>query len=182
MILTAVVLAAVSAAAGGGSSLPMSPSEEQRIDKQIETRLRNDPDLRGNRIQVEVEQGIATLKGRVDDEAARARAQDLAYVNGVTHVADWLLVSEGGPNAGMSDHAVTAELLAQYRPDKTLDSADLSVTTNHGVVTLEGIVPSETARRRAVQIAEGSKGVKRVEDHLRIAGETKAIFRNSVLQ
>jgi len=176
-----VFLAVVSVAAGAKASEPMSPSQEQRIDKQIETRLRNDPDLKGSRIKVEVEQGLATLKGTVDDGAARARAEHLAYVDGVTHVADWLLVGEDN-NARVSDHAVTAELLAQYQPDKTLDSAELSVTTKHGVVTLEGIVPSETARRRAVAIAKSSKGVKSVVDHLRIVGQTKAVFRNSVPQ
>jgi hyperosmotically inducible protein len=77
----------------------------------------------------------------------------------------------------VSDDVVTARILARYRPDKTLDTANISVTTTGGVVTLDGIVPSETARRRAIQIAEEARGSKRVDDRLRTPADSSAQLR-----
>jgi osmotically-inducible protein OsmY len=173
----AVVFAVVSAASGAAARQPASAADEQKADKQadkrIEARLRNDRGLKDNRIAVQVEDGVATLKGRVDDENERAAAEKAAYVNGVTRVDDWLSVDKPHEKKPISDDAVTARILARYRPDKTLETANISVTTTRGVVTLDGLVPSETARRRAIQIAEEAGGAKRVEDSLRIVGETE---------
>jgi hyperosmotically inducible periplasmic protein len=44
----------------------------------------------------------------------------------------------------------------------------IDVTTNNGVVTLTGEVGSERERQRAVEIAQATDGVRRVEDQLRV--------------
>jgi hyperosmotically inducible protein len=175
-----VVIAAVLAAAGPASSQqassqPMSHREDLTAEKAIEMTLQKDPDLRNNRVEVEVDAGVATLKGRVDSEAERAKAEKAAWVKGVTHVDDWLIVHRVGKGK-VSDGAVTKGIETQYQADKTLGHSDIFVDTNDGVVTLTGVAPSESARRRAVEVAEESPGVTRVEDRLRAVGEAEPLL------
>ena len=173
----AVVFAVASAWSGPALGKPASAVDEQRAEKDIQARLRNDRDLKDNRITVQVVDGVATLTGRVDDESERAEAEKAAYAKGVSRVDDWLAVETPVEKQPVSDDAVTARILARYRPDKTLDTANISVTTTRGVVTLDGVVPSETARRRAIQIAEEASGSKRVEDRLRTPADSSAQLR-----
>jgi osmotically-inducible protein OsmY len=42
------------------------------------------------------------------------------------------------------------------------------VTTNNGVVTLGGVVPTRAAHSKALEIAGRAKGITRVEDHLEV--------------
>jgi hyperosmotically inducible periplasmic protein len=170
VVITAVLVAPGSASSQQASSEPMSGREELKTERAIQARLQKEPDLKSNRIDVEVENGFVTLNGKVDSEAERTQAEKAAWVNGVTRVNDWLVVGRAAKKA-RSDSAVTAEIEAQYRADKTLGHADVSVDMNDGVVTLAGVIPSESARQRAIDIAEKSPGVKQVEDELRAAGE-----------
>jgi hyperosmotically inducible protein len=147
----------------------MSNQQAQAAEREIESRLEREPDLSNNRVDVEVNNGVATVKGKVDSEAERTRAANAAWVNGVTHVADWLLVTRA-TDKRVSDSAVTKEIETQYRADETLGSAQIWVATNDGVVTLAGVIPSESARRRAIDVAKEAPGVKRVEDELRAPG------------
>lgn len=170
-VITAVLVAPGSASSQQASSQPMSGQEELRIEKAIQVRVQKEPDLKNSRIDVEVENGVVTLKGKVDSEAERMKAEKAMWVNGVTGVDDWLVVGRAATKA-VSDSAVTNEIEAQYRADKTLGHADISVVTNDGVVTLAGVVPSESARRRAIEVAETSPGVTNVEDKLRAPSKT----------
>jgi hyperosmotically inducible protein len=172
VVIAAVLVAAGSASAQQASNRPMSNQEELKSEREIETRLHKAADLSNNRIDVEVDNGVATLKGKVDSQAERTTAEQLAWVNGVTHVDDWLVVGRA-PKKAVSDRVVTSNIEAQYRGDKTLGHADISVATSDGVVTLAGVIPSESARRRAIDVAEKSPGVKSVDDKLRTVDEFK---------
>jgi hyperosmotically inducible protein len=47
--------------------------------------------------------------------------------------------------------------------------SDIDVDVKNGVVTLQGTVPSEAARARAIAVAKANDGVKNVVDQLKIA-------------
>lgn len=175
IVIAAVLAAARPASSQQASSQPMSHRDELTAEKAIETALQKEPDLRNNGIEVEVVAGVATLKGRVDSEAERAKAEKAAWVKDVTRVDDWLVVHRVGKGK-VSDGAVSREIEAQYRADKTLGHADIFVATNDGVVTLTGVAPSESARRHAIDVAEKSPGVTRVEDRLRAVGEAEPML------
>ena len=170
VVSAAVLLAAGSASAQQASSQMMSRRDEQKTETEIQARFHKQPTLENNRIHVEVDNGVATLKGKVDSAAGRADAVRVSWVRGVTRVDDWLVVSRTASKKHLSDKAVTAEIEADYRPDKTLDHSEIFVDTKDGVVTLSGTIPSESARRRAIDVAQTSPGVKRVEDELRPVG------------
>lgn len=68
-------------------------SDDEIYDK-VRLRLASDRDVRGMAIQVEVKDGVVTLRGRVDKEKARRRAERLARkVKGVVEVINELRVA-----------------------------------------------------------------------------------------
>lgn len=66
----------------------------------------------------------------------------------------------------MGDSAATAKVKSALLEEKTLKSTDISVETNHGVVTLTGFVTSQAEAETAVDIAKNVEGVKSVSDKL----------------
>ena len=146
------------------------PAERElmKTEKQIQASLQSDRDLANNRIDVQVSDGVATLKGTVDSEAERSRAVRLAGVAGVRIVDDQLKVESLGLKATVSDGAVTAKIKAQFLANTDLRGADIKVSTNNGVVTLTGTVSSHDLRALAVDLARHTGGVVRVDDQLRV--------------
>jgi osmotically-inducible protein OsmY len=53
--------------------------------------------------------------------------------------------------------------------EDVLSGSNIDVDVKNGVVTLQGTVPSEAARARAVAVAKANDGVKNVVDQLKIA-------------
>lgn len=53
--------------------------------------------------------------------------------------------------------------------EDVLDGSNIDVDVKNGVVTLQGTVPSEAARARALEVSRKNDGVKNVVDQLRIA-------------
>jgi len=65
---------------------------DERQARQIWATLRGAADLEDNLIQVDVEDGIATLEGAVDSQQERTEAQQLAHVGGILGVNNRLKV------------------------------------------------------------------------------------------
>jgi len=80
----------------------------------------------------------------------------------------------GGPDTGTSteelvgDTWITTKVQAQFFTSPDVKGGRIDVTTEDGVVTLQGRVPSEGARERAVAIARDTDGVVRVNDQLQV--------------
>jgi BON domain len=76
---------------------------DQRIAKDVNDHLTDDPDVDASDIEVRVEDGEVTLSGTVDSRFARRRAEDLTEdVRGVGHVQNNLRVQPAtrAPDAG----------------------------------------------------------------------------------
>lgn len=70
---------------------------------------------------------------------------------------------------------ITTKIQAQYFVTADVRPWKVDVTTtSDGVVTLSGEVENADGRRKAVEIAQATEGVTRVEDQLRIQSETAA--------
>lgn len=57
------------------------------------------------------------------------------------------------------DSVITSKIKAKYIGDLALKSLAISVSTNHGVVSLVGHVPNYNVRAHAIRIARYTKGV-----------------------
>ena len=67
---------------------------DDTIRDQVMVKLANDQDVGGMAINVDVHQGVATLKGKVRSDRQKAKAERLAKkVKGVTGVTNQLIVS-----------------------------------------------------------------------------------------
>ena len=66
------------------------------------------------------------------------------------------------------DGWITMKIHSSYIPENVLEGSNIDVDTTSGVVTLNGTVPSEAARARAIALAKATDGVKSVTDKLRV--------------
>ena len=127
-----------------------------------------DEDVKARFINVSADEGVVTLKGRVDTEAAREEAVSIAKnTDGVRKVQDMLLVGAPANSEEAREAAwITTQIQARYFADSVVDGGDIDVTTNNGVVTLSGRVNSAAEKSDAVAVARSIDGVTQVEDRL----------------
>src|SRR5262245_28491730 len=69
-----------------------STRADEQQEQQIRARLEQAPDLKDNRIHVDVDDGIAVLEGTVDSQREKKEAQQLAHVEGILGVNNRLHV------------------------------------------------------------------------------------------
>ena len=66
----------------------------------------------------------------------------------------------------VADTALTANVKTGLSREDSVSASDIQVTTNNGVVTLEGTVASEYAKSAAEAVARSIEGVDRVDNQL----------------
>ena len=246
-----------------GVGLSVAPAraadrEDTRLGKRVEEQLRQDEKLRDYVLEAKVDDGVATLTGKVALDAARAHAEKVAQVPGVRSVDNQIEVAPltveerqaiqdqltrqraqmqteasgtqapqpgqpagqpglpaqqavpavapaadevpvpgqpdkdgfvhlqlpatppGDPEKMVSGEAITTSwidtrVMTELEGDEALKGSNVDVVTSDDfVVTLKGRVSSDAAKQRAVQIAKGTKGVREVDDQLRVAGRRSA--------
>lgn len=139
------------------------------LTTKIQAQYFADEDVKGRFINVSADEGVVTLRGRVDSLEAREQAMQIAEnTDGVRKVQDLLIVGpDRGAGPGQADASwITTQIQARYFADSVLDGRDIEVTANNGVVTLSGRVGSEREKEEAVAIARDIDGVTRVDDRL----------------
>ena len=167
--LGAMTIWIMSAATAGPALAREADSEQaQQQVAQIQMRLRKNPDLKNNAIDVTVNNGVATLTGTVDSQTEKSDAARLALVSGIVGVDNRLDVGSTGVRQAVSDSGLTAKIKGKLVEDEMTRFSDVSVTTNNGVVTLTGSVPDQEALTQVLSIARSSQGVTRVENDLTI--------------
>lgn len=68
----------------------------------------------------------------------------------------------------MDDDRIVAAVRSDYFASDQIKEHDIDVSSDQGVVTLKGTVPSEAVHQQAVALAKDIDGVKRVDDQLRV--------------
>jgi hyperosmotically inducible protein len=170
--------------------------EDAWLATRIQAKFVGDRDIKARDIKVSADDGVVTLKGRVLNESERQLALTIARdTGGVNQVIDNLDVEVAGPppahmvNGGtpgaaattgtnpspsssspavaVSDDArITTSIQSKYFMDDRIKGRHIIVTTNAGVVTLNGEIADDTERAEALLLARTTEGVKRVEDNL----------------
>lgn len=75
----------------------------------------------------------------------------------------------GPKNYQRSDDRIREDVCERLALDEYVDASDLEVTVENGVVKLEGTVNERHAKRRAEDIAESARGVKDVQNNIRVS-------------
>jgi hyperosmotically inducible periplasmic protein len=232
----------------GVSSGVYADTVDDNLETRIEARLKAS---KLGHVDVDVESGVATLKGEVATAGEKTKAARLAKVKGVTTVTNELEVDPDKAKARIEERAEAAKDAIDKRADATKASAERRAEAAHesaaatketaekkaeaskdaverkseaakeyvdrtgkmpppatdrpaganekvdplitakvkmkfaaddlvkahqinvdserdGVVTLRGTVPSETAHKRAIEIAKTTEGVRQVNDQLKV--------------
>jgi hypothetical protein len=71
-------------------------------------------------------------------------------------------------NESVSDDKLVSGIKANLSSDPTTKSANVNVAVSNGVVTLTGDVPTSDIELQAMKIANGTPGVKRVDDQIKV--------------
>ena len=88
-----LVLSLLVAAAGG--LLAQKQVSDDVIYDQVRRKLANDPDVKGGTFDVKVESGVVTIRGVVEKEKFRAKAERLAKkVHGVRQVVSQIQIKK----------------------------------------------------------------------------------------
>jgi osmotically-inducible protein OsmY len=70
------------------------------------------------------------------------------------------------PVATPEDSSITVNVRTALAADSTLAAVPIAVSTDHGVVKLEGQAPDASTRERATVVAASTSGVKGVDNRL----------------
>lgn len=159
---------------------PDGRADDGSITMRIQSRYFSDEEVRGRNIDVDTVNGRVRLQGEVGSEAERQQAIRLARSTpGVVDVDDQLKVvadkadrtdraraaRDGQP---IEDAWITTKIQSKYFIDRMVAATAIDVTTKGGVVTLTGRVDTHEAKRKAVEIARGTVGVRQVIDRLAV--------------
>ena len=75
-----------------------TPLSDAAIRDQVMIHLSNDPQVRGGELKVEVQNGVATITGSVDEKKRKEKATSVARkVKGVKSVVNQITVKEKNP-------------------------------------------------------------------------------------
>ena len=160
--------------------------DDANVTSRIQAKYFLDPGIKARRIDVDTQRGIVTLRGDVASDNERAQALILARTTeGVERVEDALTVnaaidapaqadtadpaaSDAPAPSSADDEAVTAVVQSRFSDDASLQTATIAVTAKDGVVLLDGVAPTVTAKQRAITIARDTDGVVQVIDRITV--------------
>lgn len=146
-----------------------------RQETQIWTTYALSPYLRANDIKVSVDNGKATLTGKVEEDVNKDLATAIALgVNGIKDVDNKIEVnadykptaSERSYGDHIDDLAITSTVKSKLLWSKYTNSQSIKVETHNGKVTLNGIADTTEAKTLAGRLAKGTQGVRSVDNKL----------------
>ena len=120
-------------------------------------------------IDVDTTEGLVTLHGIVTSAAEKAKAESIARGPGDTRPVRNLIqvIPDAERDAvARNDEEIRRDLQTALHTDRDLRGVHIE-SVNQGVVMLDGRVATLAAHLRAIEIAEGVSGVRRVASELR---------------
>lgn len=145
------------------------------------------------KISVEVEQGTAVLKGKVENQVDKDLATQIAGdTQGINKVDNQLeidpqVAAEPGTKANMAqrfeDATLTATIKSKLLWNSVTEALNIEVAAQQGVVTLKGQATDADAKQLAGSLASNTDGVTEVNNLISIsARDTQAIKEQSKAQ
>lgn len=154
-------------------------TESKRSDVEVQQNvveaLRADTRVEATNIGVEVDRGIVTLTGNVQDWAERTAAQEAAHrVPGVLDVANDIHVKPPG-SAERTDADIARSIREALEWDVFLPNRKITTTVSNGIVTLEGMVENVSQREDAAEAVAHLPGVREVKNLLQLGPASPAV-------
>ncbi len=138
------------------------PRADEDILAEVREKLAKATERDLSHVTAEVRDGVVYLSGQVKDVESKWYAEKIARrVRGVIDVENGLT----------TDTEVVARVTAALLEDPRTARYAIEVASEHGIVTLSGVVPSEEVKRAAEEIARRQKGVVTVINALEVRPE-----------
>jgi len=150
-------------------------TKDATVTGTVKTKLAADDQVKAGEIRVESANGVVTLTGNIDSQAAKDRALQIAReTKGVVQVKDMISVREGSAQGDapspdrtlgerVDDAGITSRVKHRLLEDPAVRGLKIDVDTREGVVYLTGSIPGDAERDKAVQIARSTEGVRDVQ-------------------
>ncbi len=140
---------------------------DPQIKAAVKDALVYDPRVFSFNPTVQVENGVVTLTGVVDNlKAKRAAEQDARNTVGVWRVKNLLKVR---PSQPIADDKIVQDVESALLRDAVVESSEIDVAVRNGVVTLTGTVDSYFEKARAEDLASRANGVTFVRNYLLVS-------------
>lgn len=143
--------------------------DDRTITTKIEAKMAADPDVSAFNVDVDTQDGVVRLSGKVKRPLARDEAERIARnTKGVRNVINDIEIGEETIGERLNDGLISTRVKAKITGDSALNPFNINVDTDDGVVTLRGKVASDANRREAERLARETKGVKDVRNLLEV--------------
>ncbi len=161
--LSAVLL---SAALIAPAALFAGSSEDNRIEKSIKESYTFRATL-DNHVKVDVDNGVATLTGKVQDEGQSRLAEDTASeFPGVTHVVNKIKVSDEAKPG--SDEWIALKARSRLLVKANVSLTHTKVDVRDGVVYLTGTADSQAQKELTEEYIKDLDGVRSVRNDIQV--------------
>jgi osmotically-inducible protein OsmY len=161
---TAALLLAFSVAALGACNT--GPDPKENVSKAL-----NDANLKDVNVDYDRNERVVHLKGEVDSQAQKSRAEEIATqaVGTSGKVLNELTVKGVDERtADDNDGRIRGRLNEMVKNDPQLKDHDINFDVNNGAVEVKGSVSSETEKARVTGMVRGVEGVKDVANALEV--------------
>jgi hyperosmotically inducible protein len=163
---------------GGALALAYACADNRRVEQQMDdgnltamlgAKYAFDSEIDRYRIDIDVKNGVVTLRGAVSDEEERQEAERIATnLKGVRSVVNELTIDPTPRTAtrAFEDAWIVSMLKSKLGVDPEVKATQIDVDVREGVVTLSGTVDNETAKTEAEDLAWSVDGVRKVVNQL----------------
>lgn len=129
--------------------------------------------VRAGKTEVEVRDGVVTLRGRAENQAQKELTTEYARdIEGVKEVINEMTVAPGPENglrtAGekIDDASITAQVKLALLLHRSTSSVATTVRTRRGAVTLEGRAANAAERDLVTRLVKDINGVRKVKNRM----------------
>ena len=142
--------------------------DDNTVNASVKSALIGDKTTDAGKINVETYKGVVLLSGFVPEQKQKDAAGKIAAgVSGVKKVENKIAIgTKTSAGQKLDDSMLTGKVKTALIDTKDVKSGQINVESNDGVVQLGGFVTSAAMGERAVKVAAGVEGVKRVDNAL----------------
>lgn len=153
----------------------LEKQSDETLKRLVVEELYWDSRVDASKIEVHVEEGVVTLSGHVPTYTSRYSAEaDARLISGVVAVENLLAVDR--PQI-VPDQELQDSVLMVLGWDAEVDSSDISIVAQEGMITLEGTVRYYWEKQRAERLVSGVNGVVGVTNRLAVVPTESVVDR-----
>lgn len=146
------------------------PEEESFSDRDIEKALRHafqwDPHIDEDSIEIQIDDGVVTLRGCVTHYSQRFKAETIAsHLSGVKEIVNELSITCTEP---VEDELISQAITDEIRNTDPDAAKNIEILVNNGFVDISGSVNSYPAEKRVFDVVVHTRGVTGIKNNLSV--------------